>query len=105
MSSPRPGRHGDLRPYQPDTGAARAEEEAVQQALAEGRLALAPRATGWVEVWHDETGGLVEAPLLDITGRPVAAWDTEGLSRWMRSATQAAPARSLFARLRTLTNR
>ena len=83
----------------------RAGEEAVRQALAKGRLALAPRAAGWVEVWRDEPGGLVEAPLLDVAGRPVAAWDTDGLARWMRGAAPAAPARSLFARLRALTGR
>ena len=102
MPPSRSSRHGDRRPYQPDTGAAQAEEAAARQAIAQGRLALAPRATGWVQVWSDDAGALTEAPLLDETGRPVAPWDTDGLARWMRNGAPDARKPGLLARLRAL---
>jgi hypothetical protein len=102
MPPPRSGRHGDRRPYQPDTGAAQAEEAAARKALGEGRLALAPRAAGWVQVWSDDAGALTEAPLLDDAGQPVAPWDTEGLARWMGNAGGAQRKPSVLARLRAL---
>ena len=87
------------RPYQPDTGAAAAEEAAVRRALAQGTIALAPRATGWVVVDEDGDGRLGETPVLHPDGEPVLPWDTEGLSRWMRSRGPAAPKQGPLARL------
>ena len=87
------------RRYQPDTGAAAAEETAVRRALAQGTIALAPRADGWVVVDKDDEGRLSETPVLHPDGEPVLPWDTEGLSRWMRSQGPASPKQSPLARL------
>ena len=87
------------RPYQPDTGAAAAEEAAVRRALAQGTTALAPRATGWVVVDEDAEGRLGETPVLHPDGAPILPWDTEGLSRWMRSRGPPTPKEGPLARL------
>ena len=93
------------RPYQPDTGAAAAEEAAVRRALAEGTIALAPRATGWVVVDQDPDGRLGETPVLHPDGEPILPWDTEGLSRWMRSQGRPQVRRGAFAALAGLLRR
>ena len=87
------------RPYKPDTGAAAAEEAAVRRALAQGTIALAPRATGWVVVDEDREGRLSETPVLGPNGEPVLPWNTEGLSRWMRSQGPQKPKPGPLARL------
>ncbi|HEX8570756.1 MAG TPA: hypothetical protein VF699_12670 [Caulobacteraceae bacterium] len=92
------------RPYRPDTGAATAEEAAVRRALAGGTIALAPRASGWVVVTEERDGALAETPCLHPDGEPILPWDTEGLSRWMRSQGPSArpegPLTRLAARFR-----
>ena len=83
-------RHGRRRTYRPDTEAGAAEEAGVRRSLAEGRLTLAPRVDGWVEVFA-EGAELVEAPVLGPDGQQVCVWDGEGLSRWMREEEVPAP--------------
>ena len=93
------------RPYQPDTGAAAAEEAAVRRVLAAGTVALAPRSTGWVVVTEEPDGALTEPPVLHPGGSPVLPWDTEGLSRWMRRRDAPPPRESLLKRLGSLFRR